>query len=95
MGLPIHNEKQDHSTTYIHKFKIYYTKGRNICVVCFHVDIFVCVTELDTVMPVITVTVEGRGDRILCVHVDICVYVCVLDIVMTTEHHNRTKGKEP
>lgn len=28
----------------------------------FHVDIFVCITELDTVMPVITVTAGGRRD---------------------------------
>lgn len=49
--------------TYIHKFKIYYTKDRNITSVLslFHVDIlYVCITELDTVMPVITVTVGGR-----------------------------------
>lgn len=28
----------------------------------FHMDIFVGITELDTVMPVITVTVGGRCD---------------------------------
>lgn len=49
--------------TCIHKFKIYYTKDWNITSVLslFRVDIlYVCSTELDTVMPVITVTVVGR-----------------------------------
>lgn len=50
----------------IHKFRIYYTKDRNITspvLSLFHVDIlYVCSTELDTVMPVITVPVVGRWD---------------------------------
>lgn len=61
----LNKKKIPDNITCIHKFKIYYTKDRNITSVLplFHVDIlYVCSTELDTVMPVITVTVVGRWD---------------------------------
>lgn len=48
----------------------------------FHVDIFVCITELDTVMPVITVTVGGSGagtniNLWASMYMFVCICVCV------------------
>lgn len=40
----------------------------------FHVDIFVCITELDTVMPVVT---AGRRGVEIILPVNVFLYVCV------------------
>lgn len=62
--------------SYIHKFKIYYTKDRSICFDSFPCE-YICITQLDTVMPVIAVPVGGRWDKYYLLLSNVHVFVCV------------------